>query len=437
MERKMTKVYKILLILILIFTVSCGQTALTTGDSADDTVTDDSLSDDKDDGSGTATTIGNPSWTDGDLFADAQVYLILDTADADYNFKMLVDDEVEAVFNESDDSSDFPQVDYLVQGTDSEIGLVLKESVSLNDEDCSAILYQDESSDPKCLMTDTYALNDTLQFNPLGSVFLHRRHSSTDVDELVQVDASSLEEVTLVNQNTSLDDWQAHANGDVYLIGESGGSSSFQRINASNGSVENLVAGGDTVSDFILVDQNHLIYQDDDSNYLLTTGGADEGSIEELDFAEGDLSSAKKDSLGLIYVANDSDIYRLYPDTPTEVELDLDDVISFQIINDYLYVIGEQDGDPVFLQKDLLDDSLAVNLLGEQNIQLYHFSIYQNHVYFNGLRFADNEIILAKINLSNGSISELESYEEAFIQMQTKGKDYYDTYTDVEDLRDE
>jgi hypothetical protein len=382
----------------------------------------------------------------------AQIYLVLNSDEN--NLKKIVDDQVSSVFDELavSTSSTSTQslttsttqiaIDTLVQGPNGESILVLQDAVTWQSTECLAFYYQSDDSGAICLIEDNYELIERPQFDLQGNIYFHGYVPGSEYFELVRWDADSQTTEQLINEYTVLTKWLVHPSGTVYLLGDENEDNIFRRVDITIGSVENVLNSSATVSDFMLVDQNHLVFtgrsvsidgERESGTFVLVLSGSGEGDITELSHSFSDLSNAKKDEEGRIYLLDESKIYAIYPGEMYEVYTGMDVIDSFDIVDGNLYLVGEFETEPALFRKNLATNEI-VNLTSEQTIQVYDFAILGEYVYFYGLEFTSNSVMLGKININTASIEALETFNGLDLVMQVKGEPYYSTYTDVEDV---
>ncbi|MBF0105380.1 MAG: hypothetical protein HQM16_08650 [Deltaproteobacteria bacterium] len=397
-----------------------------------------SMSDDSG-GEGSSTTVSNPT-----LIIDTKNASILFTRDNDHdNFKKIANNEERSIIrvvggttNEDGTTTESPRVNQFIQGPNGEISMALSGSIDLDNMDCS-VLYNDGSSEtPECLVDNSqYSISGTPKFDNAGNVYYYAYDQTNKYQTIVKRSPLTGQSTNILNENINIYQWNVHPNGTVFMTGSANGKSFFRKL-TPNGSLENIVSAGTSVGGFIFVDRNHLIYS---SSYtmLLTIDGEDEGKTEAIvPSISVDLGTAQRDSDGRIYgMQSHQKIYSAYPGVPYEVRLGMDYITSYKIIDQTLFAVGEIGTSPVFMKTYLNTHEDSVNLIEGIEIEIYKYTVADEFIYFDGLRFSDNKVIFGKINLNNGAITEVDALESEFLQMESRSSPYDATYSDVDDLR--
>jgi hypothetical protein len=97
-------------------------------------------------------------------------------------------------------------------------------------------------------------------------------------------------------------------------------------------------------------------------------------------------------------------LLEVYPDAPSFVETTARSVSYFLIADEDIYLVGEDaSGRNRFLKMRLGLPSTEEDLLSGEEIQIYHFVLIDQYIYFDGLRFSDNKLIIGRIDQNEGN----------------------------------
>jgi hypothetical protein len=373
-------------------------------------------------------------------FSDAQVLLVSDAEEN--NFKKLVSTELQSVFSSSELSDDitYPLVESFVQGPNHELILVLKQTLVMGADNCVALYYQSSSSPPECLVNNSFELSGNPQIDLNGKVCYYGQDLVTDIFKLICWQPTINTKENLINGYTELTKWGLHPQGDIYLLGLENSYEFFRRINQGGDSLDNIVLESHSVTDFIFVDQTHLIYQSNDGLYLLTLSGSEEGESEQLLLQSGDLSSAQIDSEGRVYISSGNQLYSIYPNQAYEVYLDLylNQISSFQIIDDEFYIVGYEETQPIYYKVSLNEQRSTMDLLQGQSISVYSVTYSDDIAYAYGLNQTSNDEIFAKFDLENQFVQTLDALNLSFSQVEclNQSAQEYQSYTNINNLEE-
>ncbi|GEM_PF-4568877 len=324
-----------------------------------------------------------------------------------------------------------PGVSSFVQGPNNELIIWLTSSISVNGEPCQVVYYRE--SDDKTICASP--LGSKPQFDALGNIYYEDNN-----DIIVRWVPDTNERKDLTNQYISVNQWLVHASGDVFVNGTSDGANIFRRINIS-GSAEDYLDGSSNVASFRFVDKNHIFLYKSGDAFVLTIYGADKGKLEQQSTAltgSPNASLFQQASNGVFYSKNSggSGVYEIYPGPQYKVPLNLTGLKQFKAVDLNLYATGQRNTKHALVLTHLNENKVAVDLLGNNDLEVFDFMIVNEWLYFNALRLADNKIVFGEINLNTMELNIIDdTLGSKYLQMETRKIVRNESFSAVDDVR--
>jgi hypothetical protein len=128
------------------------------------------------------------------------------------------------------------------------------------------------------------------------------------------------------------------------------------------------------------------------------------GDAEHGDTAGNSIVSFQRGGDGTIYAFDPhvNGVLVVYPEPPTFFDLEADELQYFKVIDEEIFYFGKNNDQTYLFRKRMIGDPTTdEDLLNGENIQVYHFVVVGDRIYFDGLRFADNTYIFGEIDQSN------------------------------------
>ncbi|EKD50652.1 MAG: hypothetical protein ACD_62C00464G0002 [uncultured bacterium] len=426
----------VLLMMAFVFTSCAGLSNPITPSEGDEQIMEDPQIDSTPPTS--STTLGNPTLdvsVTGNVFLtdnNASDNLKQVTGDDVFSVLSLVDPDVGTETLTESPTTDIPSVKYFGVGTDSQLVMFFDEAISVADADCYVVYaYEDEQL---CLESSQFTIVGDVQFDKAGNIYYFGQENSADVQTLVRWDPETAERKLLINQNITLTQWMVHADGSVYLLGESGGIGFFRKMN-TDGSLVNIFSSPTVISQFNFISSELMIaegdfvyYNDDWSLGLFVISLADFSVKDRILLSDVDLTTLKIDSQNRVFALSgyhlNQKLYQIYPKSivaDSLVNLGLNQIKYFEIINDILYAEGMQDTNEVLVQLDL-NLEVAVSGVREATVlcsgyEVYHLIENDGALYFDGLDFANNTMSLFRFDTETLTLSPLVQTSDALVQL--------------------
>ena len=359
--------------------------------------------------------------------------------------KLTEDGEVEDLF-----TSGSIDVSSFYAAPDGTVYLILESPVTVEGARC-ILLKLTGDDEYECLDSDLQSVKcftqyptEPIQFDGEGNV--HYIGISTDATEVMRrVDSNTGEVTDIINANITVRQFLVQENGTIYLSGMTNSTDThfFRRI-FTDGSVETLLTGGGLVSLFDMPDGNvyagewgtlygvmkveddgiddtrHIGYstingQPAPARFYVDDNAFDACSenvrpdYEDFCAMGGALISSYHRTPDDKYyvVAGSGDGASLWQYWPTVEPVDTSvyrpTVVAGAVTS--LIIAGY---DESYLNKLVMYDTAGdseVDLLGGANIEIYHFShsATSGMIFFDGLRFSDNNHVIGSIDTQNGN----------------------------------
>jgi hypothetical protein len=382
------------------------------------------------------------------------------------NLKKVVGDKLEDVISaEGTDATGsalsveeaLPRVDQMFLGPNGVVVLFLKENLFVEaGEGCLFVRITSSGETVECidpLVTSLPVLwtpqrsieipggYRNVQFDSLGSIYYVRDSS------LWRWSVSDQTLKQLTNDAITVGFYAISPSGDVWIKGRTkiGGTDFFRRLKI-DGSLEDAFIG--SVINFRLVDSETLLVSGDEESQVNDFGlfrlQINSNSSLELtpiirnnnalfqrpgDWALPHTSGYniydfQKSSTGRFFALDGTSgkryLLEIHPASPRFVVTAAAEITFFRIVDQDLYLVGRNSANRhIFHKIDPDDSSSEEDLLGGQNIQIYHFIVAGRQIYFDGLRFSDNKLILGRIDQNNGNqLEELSEIQASLIDLE-------------------
>lgn len=370
--------------------------------------------------------------------------LFLDDQTENGNLNKIQEDQVQPAFEvegesaETDLSADrLPKLSDFVMGPNGELAGVLEVTIRMGNDYCNLIYVPSDSSAVLCANFTEKTLIGLPQFDFLGNLYFSVSHTQTDEAEINKFDPVTGETTNIINDKINIFSWRLHPAGVVFLKGSNvSNRQDFFRVINQDGSVENIFDADVYVDNFWVVDNNHLLILADHF-FVYTVAGEKKGLLEQFGSSSYYfVSRLQRSASGKIYGLDNEEIKQIYPGIPRVIDMDMDSIAEFKVIGETIYAIGTRDTKPVLMKKNINDGIPAKNLLGDFEIDVYHFDLLNEYLFFDGLDFKTNTVILARFNLNTNDLVILDEPEEKLAEIKTNLPNYSATYSDVDDLRD-
>ena len=343
----------------------------------------------------------------------------------DYNNPDLAEDQITEETEENQDITDL-SIKYFVMGTESSMVVYLNTPLLDSENiECRLVHYDLETDISTCISTDLDYVNldviDRPQFDAIGNVYYLEKTSS--IINIVYWDLASGLSQVLNPEYTPFNQWETHANGDVYVI------TKFKTLlRYSKTDSENLNSKG-RVEAFTFLDENHILFQGEgirrtlydiksklnilnnnsendeisDGYFIYTLHGSKAGKIEKVYISSmGDVRKIKFDDKGNIHFMSGNKVRAFSARSVINAAV-CDDLSFFSFFEGTLYSVGKDNGKNVLKIHDYEHsvhyDIVGTDLLEDKNIEVFKFTVFEGVIYLNGYDMDADILVVATIDV--------------------------------------
>lgn len=359
------------------------------------------------------------------------VNIILDkiTFVGDIDGAITVEEEVVTTDEESSDDIklDVPAVESIVKSPSGEVYIVYKSLFKYDGENSCAFFKYIGDGGAECVDSDVFKIDDpvkNIQFDFNGSIFYYGDILINGAyHETLRKQSNTKEKTNITNENIKLYEYSLLSDGSVIAHGKTLSTSSvFLRHYTANSSVDDLLPSSSLYIHKLWSDSDKSVYY---SGYWQGSSDFEYGIVQiEIDNSglismtpllintdindDGDHDGYLVDNFyetdaGDIYFRESGSIFQLISDSPREV-YSLSNITLTEIDGSTIYVAGQDDSASQTFFRYSLSNESEEDLFSsfEDEIEVYEFKIDDDGiVYFTGLRFSDNLVVVGQIDTEN------------------------------------